>query len=606
MSTHPPVRMPDGAPFPFWDDQTHYSHVYHVAQGHTGAADSNPGTVELPFATIGKAAEVVQPGEKVVIHAGVYREWVRPAFEGTGPEGMIAYEAAPGEEVHLRGSRVWAAEFMPSSGWQGAEKGKAWMGELPREWFIGYNPFAVPNLPRSEYTLDTTAWPREMMTAMELRRGMLYADGRPLQQVFFAHELATTDGAFWVEEPGLRLHFRLWNDADPRGVTLEVTAQEQVFAPTARYLGYIRLSGLHIAHAADGLPVPQRAMVSASRGHHWIIEDCQLTGANAIGIDVGNESWHATRPAELPTGGHILRRNSVRQCGICGIAGVGNVAGSLLEDNVVEEIGGHPWESFWETGGIKLHTCDTVLIRRNVIRHTRHAPGLWLDYLNRNCRVTENVFTDVESRLGGIYLEVSHAPNAIDHNLLWDIRILPDPLSGKYGGKGINVDTGEESIVVHNLIGHVRNDYAIGLTLNQEGREVGGRAGLCHRHQVFNNLILDCPQRVYFARQADNRCDGNLYATADDRMSFCVANPTPATVVNLAAWQQYFDFDTHGSQAPITATFNPQTLVVTLQVDGDLPAGVPDPEFLDTASSAPGPFPLVAGERKEYRLGCRK
>ena len=35
---------------------------------------------------------VLQPGEKAVVHGGIYLECVRPARGGTGPEGMIAME----------------------------------------------------------------------------------------------------------------------------------------------------------------------------------------------------------------------------------------------------------------------------------------------------------------------------------------------------------------------------------------------------------------------------------------------------------------------------------------------------------------------------------
>ena len=41
-----------------------------------------------------------------------------------------------------------------------------------------------------------------------LRRGMVFADGRPLRQVYFPADLAEATGVFWVEEPGLRLHLR--------------------------------------------------------------------------------------------------------------------------------------------------------------------------------------------------------------------------------------------------------------------------------------------------------------------------------------------------------------------------------------------------------------
>ena len=67
------------------------------------AADSNPGTKELPFSTINKAAQVLQPGERVVIMTGVYRERVVPKRGGTGPDKMISYEAAPGANVVVKG-----------------------------------------------------------------------------------------------------------------------------------------------------------------------------------------------------------------------------------------------------------------------------------------------------------------------------------------------------------------------------------------------------------------------------------------------------------------------------------------------------------------------
>jgi len=40
----------------------------------------------------------------VLVHEGVYRERVKPARGGTGPDAMICYEAAPGERVVIKGS----------------------------------------------------------------------------------------------------------------------------------------------------------------------------------------------------------------------------------------------------------------------------------------------------------------------------------------------------------------------------------------------------------------------------------------------------------------------------------------------------------------------
>ena len=52
----------------------------HVA---TNGNDSSSGSQDNPYKTIGKAASLAQPGDIVTVHAGTYREWVKPARGGT-------------------------------------------------------------------------------------------------------------------------------------------------------------------------------------------------------------------------------------------------------------------------------------------------------------------------------------------------------------------------------------------------------------------------------------------------------------------------------------------------------------------------------------------
>ena len=249
------VRLPDGTEFPFWDDETKYAKTYHVSCRHSEASDDNPGTSRKPFRSIGRAGEVLQPGERVLVHEGVYREVVRPARGGEGPDRMIAYEAARGQEVVVKGSEVWKPEFQPSDGWQmrRGREARIWMADLPAEWFVGYNPFQATNVFGELMTFNQN-WSTAEMHKLQLRRGMVFAEGKPVKQVFRFWELGEHEGAFWVEEPGLRIHLRLWEDADPNGVEFEVTTREQAFAPSVRRLGYIRVKGFTFEHVADGVP----------------------------------------------------------------------------------------------------------------------------------------------------------------------------------------------------------------------------------------------------------------------------------------------------------------------------------------------------------------
>jgi len=74
---------------------------YHVApQGE----DTNPGSASAPFRTIQQAADMMRPGDVCVIHAGTYRETVRPGRSGT-PKAPIRFVAAPGDTVRVIGTQ---------------------------------------------------------------------------------------------------------------------------------------------------------------------------------------------------------------------------------------------------------------------------------------------------------------------------------------------------------------------------------------------------------------------------------------------------------------------------------------------------------------------
>jgi pectin methylesterase-like acyl-CoA thioesterase len=51
----------------------------HVAANGSDTADGAEGR---PFRTINRAAELARPGDTVSVHAGEYREWVRPPRGG--------------------------------------------------------------------------------------------------------------------------------------------------------------------------------------------------------------------------------------------------------------------------------------------------------------------------------------------------------------------------------------------------------------------------------------------------------------------------------------------------------------------------------------------
>ena len=574
--------LPDGRAFVSWEKPVQFSRTYYVDNRGPRAADSNPGSEELPFLTINQAAQVLQPGERVVIKTGVYRERIDPARGGSGPDRMISYEAAPGANVVVKGSRLVETGWEPSTDFKldlpadARAKVKIYRRRLEDLDFRGYNPFGMASIMQNRVYLKPK--PEELWRHLK-RRGMVFVDGRRLDQVELYQELGRRDGAFWCEHDGLAIHLRLSGDDDPARHEVELAVQEQVFAPRTPGLGYIRVKGLSFEHAANAFPVPQRGLVSMSRGHHWIIEDCRLREANGTALDIGAQDWDMEPPAVI--GYAIVRRNHIDEAGVCGIAGMA-VQDTLLDSNLIEHVGYQDVELAWETGGIKLHLTKNCLLRRNVIRHTIHAEAIWLDYENTNTRVTGNVMGDtLETLRGGIYLEASHDANMIDNNIIW--KATGGAGGGSYnmpghGGWGITVDGSDGTVIAHNLIGLTQDAAVKFRTI--DSRIVSGRGGTARGNKVLNNIFYRCGKAIDFCNQA-NAADGNVYTkdwggVKDEtegvgRGLIWIPDEGSSLRLDLPAWQKFFGFDKNGAYADLSIDIDLDALTMDWSSSGAVP-----------------------------------
>ncbi len=617
------VVLPDGREFISWERPLQFTKTYYVDNRHPKASDSNPGTKELPFLTINKAAQVLEPGERVVIMPGVYRERVDPARGGTGPDRMISYEAAPGANVVVKGSRVVKAGWEPSTSYRlgpaapPRSKIKIYQRRLDDLDFRGYNPFGMVSIMQGRHYLYAT---HEELERHLVRRGLVFVDGQRLEQVLAYPSLAEKDGTYWVENNGETLHVRLKGDADPAGHEVELAIQEQIFAPHQRELGYIRVKGIAFEQGADGFPPPQRAIVSTSAGHHWIIEDCDIRHANSIGLDIGVQDGGIISPPW--TGYMIVRRTHIEDAGICGLAG-SLVREALIEGNLIEHVGWHNVELMWETAGLKFHMAKNCLLRNNVIRHIEWAPGLWLDYDNSNTRVTNNVIGDVREVMHGcLYMEASHDPNMFDHNILWNTT----PGKGgstqnmtPHGGWGILTDGSDEVVMAHNLIG-LCQDAAI-KTRTAEGRVVLTRGGTSRWSRVLNNIFYRCGKAIDFSHR-DNTADGNLYwngtrevadeERAEGRGLNWIDTPAPALKLDLAAWQKYFGFDKNGAYGDMDIAVDLDALKLTWSIQGPTPDVEAVRHFqhdflgrLTQGKRKPGPFRDLPAEKTTISIDPR-
>ena len=106
---------------------------YHVSPEGSDTAQGGP---DNPFRTIGHAAQVAMPGDIVIVHDGVYREWVDPRRGGTCEADRIVYRAADGEKPVIKGSEIIC-------GWS-RYKDDVWRVTLDDAMFGDYNPYRQP------------------------------------------------------------------------------------------------------------------------------------------------------------------------------------------------------------------------------------------------------------------------------------------------------------------------------------------------------------------------------------------------------------------------------------------------------------------------------
>ena len=599
-------RLPDGTAFPRWEKPLTFSKTYYVDNTSSQADDNGPGDKVRPFRTINKAAQVLQPGERVVIAAGTYRECVRPARGGTSPARMISYEAAPGANVIVKGSEVlkdgWQQETIPVGfRFPGspipAEPGvSAWRCELASAMFPdGYNPFALPSIMGQWEWLD----PKTTDIGPYLRRrGLVFVDGKPLEPMEQLRELAmahlppvpdftipavpqnglparrrggsimqevggSPDARFWVEYSGTAIHIRLASGT-PSDHLIEITTRQNTFIPAQSGLRFIRVKGITFQDAGNAYPYPQYGMVSFAGGDHWILEDNTIEWANGMGVAIGADMNSGFTPRSGAS--QIIRRNTIRYCGVEGIGGMGTTD-TLVEDNLIEWCGWADAERGWEAAGAKFHRAQNMMFRRNVVRHMRHANAAWWDFGNANCRVTSNVFADVLSVSAAVHMEMNRQRSQIDNNIVWDVRNAEPGTPGQRGcaGSGIFDNATDNLIIAQNLIG--RCDNAGFFAIVRPDRTGSGTAT---NNTIANNVFAKCGKSAIVFLNPKNEADGNVYVDLPDNFQGYYEGDTKQ-YLDLAAWRAAHGWDKNSIVAEAQIDFDPDTLVLTFTSREPLP-----------------------------------
>lgn len=334
-----------------------------VDTAHPAASDEHPGTRDKPLKTIGAAALKTEPGDRVLVRPGIYREAVVIGVSGR-PDAPIVFES---EVVHA--AIVSGSDPAPAEAWTEVEPG-----------------------------LWRAAWPAPLRLNGHGNGEWVYADGAPLLRVDSPGELLP--GLFLLDYEAKAVDVMLPEGRSPADTALELALRDGLFRAAnwessqnlkagAPWITDIVIRGFTVVNNADWFRGFGAIRVS---GERWLVEGNVVRFGSRVGIQTG--SSHAC----------VVRGNVVDWAGVTGVGGSPNLA-LRFENNIVRYGNFRRNEPGAEGGGSKfLATMDGMFTGNRF--EANYGSGLWFDGGNsfntiRNNRCTDNfVFGGFFSEIG--------------------------------------------------------------------------------------------------------------------------------------------------------------------------------------------------------------
>jgi len=417
---------------------------FHVAV--TGS-DLAEGSKVHPFRTISKAAQVAETGDKVVVHEGVYREWVKPEHSGYSNISRITFEAAEGEKVVIKGSEH-------IQGWERLE-GTVWKVTLPNSFFGDYNPYkevlggdwfvskpGVVRHPGEVYLNGVSFYEANSLDEVKnpvMRTGVTNLPWFKSDELIL-HPEQTIYQWFCETDHDNTTIYANFQGADPNHELVEINVRKCCFYPLKSGMNYITVRGFEMAQAACPWTPPtadQPGLLGANWSKGWVIENNIIHDAKCSAISIGKEASTGhnlnSRRHQKPgyqyqmeavfralqigwskekIGSHVIRNNVIYDCGQNGIVGhMGGVFSEIYNNHIYNIAVKHEFFGY-EIAGIKMHAAIDVKIHHNRIHNC--TLGTWLDWQAQGVRVTNNLYYNNDCDL---MVEVTHGPHLVDNNI---------------------------------------------------------------------------------------------------------------------------------------------------------------------------------------------
>jgi len=393
--------------------------------------------------TIARALALVESGDTVIIHSGVYREAV--VIEKSGkPDSPITFQAAAGAGVIMTG----------------ADRISEW-SEVPGEGHIYSTPWPHRFITWNRYNTH----PDDDYHRLIGRCEQVFVNGYALRQVIERDKLVR--GTFYVDLDGERLY--VWNydnqDVSSSKAMVEASVRDAILAVKG---DYVTVKGIRFRYAANRA---QRGAVEFT-GNHLAIDDCVFEYTNASGASFRGEDI-------------MVRRCTFQHNGQLGFGASRahrlRMTGCTVRDNNIKG-----FNRGWEAGGNKICLARGVVLENSTFVENR-GNGIWFDIGNEDCTVRNCLIAFNED--AGIFYEISYGLYAHDN------VIVGNGLAGTSGAwganAGISISSSPDCIIERNLL--IGNKE--GFSFREQDRStprIGDRKSVPvwnHDNIVRNNVI---------------------------------------------------------------------------------------------------------------------
>jgi parallel beta-helix repeat protein len=463
--------------------------TYYVA---TSGNDANNGkSTSAPFRTVQRAANVVSPGDTVLIRNGNYREDVEAKRGGTA-SAPVTFQNYPNEHPVILGSKV-------VTGWV-SDGGSVWK---KTGWTVNSQQVFVDFAASPKKSLQQIGMPSGWYTTWEYPTPV--GSGRSSMRA----------GSFYWSGSSQTLYVWLPDGSNPNNHVMEASVQMRLFS---MHQPYIRLKGIKFRHSNTSAYAQQGAAIELSS--HSVADGIDVQHTDFAGLSMGYKSDGAVAQ-------NVIANNN----GSVGIMASDStnfrVSSSMMQFNNTRN-----FNTNWHAGGFKGANTTYGVVENSEVGRNK-GPGIWFDHCRSGGTLTvrNNFVHDNSPGEGAIFFESSKGGLAYNNVVVNNRR------------RGIYISASDNSRVYNNTV------YG---TLERAGIEVAGmpRTGNTLTNNVLANNIVAYGTSVFDLYIMPPN-GSSIYNNTSDYNNFYRSGGAPVQLrwnsvhTSLSAWRSASGQDGH-------------------------------------------------------------